>query len=80
MHALVRHVVRQGVYSSSEIAVLTPYTGQLQKLRSSMRNDFEIVVSPGVHDLVRHLTVHRDNAEGRVRHLHQPHDYGHHRF
>ena len=43
--ALVRHVVRQGVYSSSDIAVLTPYTGQLQKLRTAMRNDFEIVLS-----------------------------------
>ncbi|KAH9881756.1 hypothetical protein J1614_000927 [Plenodomus biglobosus] len=45
VHALVRHVVRQGVYASSDIAVLTPYTGQLQKLRAVMRNDFEIVVS-----------------------------------
>ncbi|KAL8688726.1 MAG: hypothetical protein Q9218_005433 [Villophora microphyllina] len=45
VHALVRHVVRQGVYNSSDIAVLTPYTGQLQKLRHKMRNDFEIVLS-----------------------------------
>jgi hypothetical protein len=45
VHALVRHVVRQGAYRSSDIAVLTPYTGQLQKLRSAMRNDFEIVLS-----------------------------------
>jgi superfamily I DNA and/or RNA helicase len=37
--------VRQGAYKSSEIAVLTPYTGQLQKLRSKMRNEFEIVLS-----------------------------------
>ncbi|KAH8600108.1 hypothetical protein B0O99DRAFT_503550 [Bisporella sp. PMI_857] len=44
-HALVRHIVRQGVYASSDIAVLTPYTGQLQKLRTKMRNDFEIVLS-----------------------------------
>ena len=44
-HALVRHIVRQGVYSSSDIAVLTPYTGQLQKLRTKMRSDFEIVLS-----------------------------------
>lgn len=45
VHALVRHIVRQGVYSSSDIAVLTPYTGQLQKLRAKMRDDFEIVFS-----------------------------------
>lgn len=44
-HALVRHIVRQGAYKSSEIAVLTPYTGQLQKLRAKMRDDFEIVLS-----------------------------------
>lgn len=45
VHALVRHVVRQGSYSSTDIAVLTPYTGQLQKLREKMRNDFEIILS-----------------------------------
>ncbi|ORY07796.1 NFX1-type zinc finger-containing protein 1 [Clohesyomyces aquaticus] len=45
VHALVRHIIRQGVYSSCDIAVLTPYTGQLQKLRSAMRSDFEIVLS-----------------------------------
>lgn len=45
VHALVRHVVRQDVYDSSDIAVLTPYTGQLQKLRAAMRNDFEIVLN-----------------------------------
>jgi hypothetical protein len=45
VHAMVRHVVRQGVYRSSDIAVLTPYTGQLQKLRSAMHGDFEIVLS-----------------------------------
>jgi hypothetical protein len=43
--ALVRHIVRQGTYNSSEIAVLTPYTGQLQKLRLALRSDFEIVLS-----------------------------------
>lgn len=45
VHGLVRHIVRQGVYSSTDIAVLTPYTGQLQKLRAAMRGDFEIVLS-----------------------------------
>jgi hypothetical protein len=44
-HALVRHIIRQGIYSSTDIAVLTPYGGQLQKLRTAMRNDFEIVLS-----------------------------------
>lgn len=43
-HALVKHVVRQGVYKSRDIAVLTPYVSQLQKLRITMRKDFEIVL------------------------------------
>ncbi|MCJ1464386.1 hypothetical protein MMC07_002999 [Pseudocyphellaria aurata] len=43
-HALVKHIVRQGVYQSKEIAVLTPYVLQLQKLRFTMRKDFEIVL------------------------------------
>ncbi|KAJ5631320.1 uncharacterized protein N7484_011420 [Penicillium longicatenatum] len=43
--ALVRHLVRQGEYKSTDIALLTPYTGQLRKLRSSLSNDFEICLS-----------------------------------
>ncbi|KAL8637451.1 MAG: hypothetical protein Q9228_005277 [Teloschistes exilis] len=53
VHALVRHLVRQGVYRSSDIAVLTPYTGQLQKLRNTMRNDFEVVLSDRDQDTLR---------------------------
>lgn len=45
LHAMVRHIVRQVVYRSSNIAVLTPYTRQLQKLRSALRGDFEIGLS-----------------------------------
>jgi hypothetical protein len=45
VHALVRHIVRQGIYKSDDIAVLTPYTGQLQKLRAAMSSDFEICLS-----------------------------------
>lgn len=43
--ALLRHIVRQGVYSSTDIAVLTPYAGQLQKFRGKFRNEYEIVLS-----------------------------------
>lgn len=45
VHALVRHIVRQGVYKSEVIAVLMPYTGQLHKLRATMRSDLEICLS-----------------------------------
>ncbi|KAJ6126000.1 hypothetical protein N7471_010493 [Penicillium samsonianum] len=43
--ALVRHLVRQGEYKSADIALLTPYTGQLRKLRTSLSNEFEICLS-----------------------------------
>ncbi|KAI9704956.1 MAG: hypothetical protein M1836_006736 [Candelina mexicana] len=42
--ALVSHLVRQGIYQSDDIAVLTPYLGQLQKLRKRLSSSFEIVV------------------------------------
>lgn len=39
-HTLPRQIVRQGAYSSTDIAVLTPYTGQLQKLRAKFSTEF----------------------------------------
>ncbi len=51
-HALLRHIIRQGKYNSSDIAVLTPYTGQLQKLRAKFRSEFEIVLSERDQDLL----------------------------
>lgn len=44
--ALVSHLVRQGVYQSDGIVVLTPYVRQLQKIRRilSQSNELQIVV------------------------------------
>jgi hypothetical protein len=42
--SLVSHFVRQGTYGSEDIAVLTPYLGQLQKIKKRLANSFEIVV------------------------------------
>lgn len=42
--ALVNHLIRQGTYKSGEIAVLTPYLGQLQRLRSRLAKAFAIVL------------------------------------
>lgn len=47
--ALVSHLVRQGTYRNEDIAVLTPYLGQLQKLKQRLRSSFAIVV--GERDL-----------------------------
>ncbi|RDA95307.1 hypothetical protein CP533_3511 [Ophiocordyceps camponoti-saundersi (nom. inval.)] len=43
--SLVSHLFRQGEYSHGDIAVLTPYLGQLHRLRRRMESMFEISVS-----------------------------------
>ncbi|KJZ69945.1 hypothetical protein HIM_10668 [Hirsutella minnesotensis 3608] len=43
--ALVSHLVRQGEYSQGDIAVITPYLGQLHRLRQRMECMFEICVN-----------------------------------
>ncbi|KAL9077557.1 MAG: hypothetical protein Q9157_003334 [Trypethelium eluteriae] len=43
--ALVSHLTRQSVYQPNDIAVLTPYLGQLHKLRQSLMCRCEIVVN-----------------------------------
>ncbi|KAI2471927.1 hypothetical protein F4781DRAFT_63806 [Annulohypoxylon bovei var. microspora] len=47
--ALVQHLVRQGSYGADDIAVITPYLGQLHRLRREMGRLFEISV--GERDL-----------------------------
>lgn len=42
--ALVRHITRQGVYKSKDIAVLTPYLGQLRLLRKRMSQGYELIL------------------------------------
>ncbi|KAM4063725.1 AAA domain-containing protein [Hirsutella rhossiliensis] len=43
--ALVSHLVRQGEYSQGDIAVITPYLGQLHRLRHRMGSMFEICLN-----------------------------------
>jgi superfamily I DNA and/or RNA helicase len=42
--ALVSHLVKQGTYGSKDIVVITPYLGQLQKIKKRLANSFKIVV------------------------------------
>src|SRR5690242_2791008 len=42
--SLVSHLVRQRTYGSEDIAVITPYLGQLQKIKKRLASAFEIVV------------------------------------
>ncbi|KAF6804351.1 hypothetical protein CSOJ01_10269 [Colletotrichum sojae] len=43
--SLVSHLLRQGVYKAGEIAVLTPYLGQLNKLRQKLGSTMQIVIN-----------------------------------
>lgn len=49
--ALVSHLVRQGHYNPEDIAVLTPYMGQLQKLRRRMAAESTFAVAIDERDL-----------------------------
>jgi hypothetical protein len=42
--ALVRHLYRQGKYKPGEIAVLTPYVGQLRILRDLLEEEVELII------------------------------------
>ncbi|RWA12938.1 hypothetical protein EKO27_g2167 [Xylaria grammica] len=42
--ALVQHLVRQGTYGPDDIAVITPYLGQLHRLRREMQSSLQISV------------------------------------
>jgi hypothetical protein len=43
--ALVKHLVQQGVYKSADIAVITPYLGQLRKLRKRFSSTHAILLN-----------------------------------
>lgn len=43
--ALVKHLTQQGVYKSTDIAVLTPYLGQLRKLRNRFSSTHSILLN-----------------------------------
>jgi AAA domain len=42
IHKLVRHIVRQGVYSLDDIAILTPYSEQEHKLKVKLWQDYNV--------------------------------------
>jgi hypothetical protein len=67
--ALVSHLVRQGTYGSEDIAVITPYLGQLQKIKKRLANSFEIVVGDRDQEDLVNKGVQDDpevSADGQV--------------
>ncbi|KPM46450.1 hypothetical protein AK830_g203 [Neonectria ditissima] len=61
--ALVSHLSKQGKYAAGDIAVLTPYLGQLQLLRRRMESMFEICVND--RDLNELETLQADSSESK---------------
>ncbi|CAK4032056.1 Hypothetical predicted protein [Lecanosticta acicola] len=55
--ALVLHLVRQGVYTAGDIAVLTPYLGQLRKLKLKLDSLSTIVLSNLDEDELAEVSV-----------------------
>ena len=52
--ALVSHLIRQGKYESGDIAVITPYLGQLHRLRGRMAMSHEVIVgNRDAEDLIK---------------------------
>ena len=43
--AMVSHLIRQGAYDTEDIVILTPYLGQLRKIKQRLRSSFEIIVN-----------------------------------
>ncbi|OQV06998.1 AAA domain-containing protein [Cladophialophora immunda] len=61
--SLVSHLVRQGVYQANDLAVLTPYLGQLQKIRRALQGLFEISLTEGDILELEKDEVGKENAE-----------------
>jgi hypothetical protein len=54
--AVARHLIRQGTYRSEEIAILTPYLGQLRQIQKALSQSFEILLNDrDVDDLEKQL-------------------------
>lgn len=50
---LVSHLVKQGAYQPGEIAIITPYVGQLRRLRDKLSAVYEIVPGEGDDERLR---------------------------
>ncbi|KAK0307764.1 hypothetical protein LTR82_015801 [Friedmanniomyces endolithicus] len=62
--ALVRHLVSQGIYSSEDVAVITPYLGQLRKIRKRLGATFNIILNDrDIEELHKGADVNTDTEQ-----------------
>jgi superfamily I DNA and/or RNA helicase len=60
---LVSHLSKQGYYKDGELAVITPYVGQLRKLRDALRSTFSVQLSEKDEEEVEALEQSEDTQE-----------------
>lgn len=64
--ALVNHLVQQGTYNGGDIAVLTPYLGQLNRLRNRLRDGFAIVLGEKDQEDLDNAGLTSDTSETKT--------------
>ncbi|KAI4718642.1 hypothetical protein E4T48_05160 [Aureobasidium sp. EXF-10727] len=62
--ALVSHLIKQGTYAPGAIAVLTPYLGQLRKLRRRMQSSFEVVLDDRDVKSLEDVGLNNEDVDG----------------
>ncbi|RUS19771.1 hypothetical protein BC937DRAFT_86940 [Endogone sp. FLAS-F59071] len=63
VEALVQYLIRNGYDQRGDIAVLTPYLGQLVKLRDAMRRSFTIVLNEQDQEQVDEIDLQAEEEE-----------------
>jgi len=61
--ALIFHLVRQETYEKDDIAVLTSYLKQLQKIKQRLRSSFEIVIDDRDLQNLKILSLKDDSSK-----------------
>jgi len=61
--ALIFHLVRQETYEKDDIAVLTSYLKQLQKIKQRLRSSFEIVIDDRDLQDLKTLSLKDDSSK-----------------
>jgi hypothetical protein len=66
----MRYIIRQGLYKSSEIVVLTPYAGQLRKLQRTLSISFKVIL--GQVDKVKRASARAEEMAPKLQNSHLP--------
>jgi len=61
--ALISHLVRQETYEKDDIAVLTSYLRQLQKIKQRLRSSFKIVIDDRDLQDLKILSLKNDSSK-----------------